>query len=267
VGWSRRIRFLVSTGLLLVIFAAPGAPAAQSRAVVLTVAIAGKGTVRLSTGRQLACASSCKREFPVRAGNRVTLTAQTGNGWKVGAWGGACRGTASTCKLRVSRAAHARVTFIPPGARANPIPLGVEGDIDGGGLFWGWGLKVLSSRLAQNHLFVQLSATAHGTALILYQLQANIFLAGRIQEYSPGARGPNPCIPPAPDFLHYLGVYLGSGDFGVLEGQTVTGYLCFQVAPIDAPFLLFTEPPTRSLNPPGVPSYPPDAEAVWFALR
>jgi len=256
--------------------AVPGTLAAPSRALPLTIAITGKGMVRLGTGRQVACAASCRRVILVRADRRITLSTQPASGWKFGAWAGACRGTGRTCKLRVTRAARVNASFIPPGARKNPIPLGTEGFIDAGppalGLVtaWGfeWGLKVLSSRLEQNHLIVQLSATAHGSALILYQLQANIFLAGRIREYSPGAVGPNPCTPPAPDLLSILGHYLGPpGFFGLLEGETLTGYLCFQVDPIDAPFLLFTEPPLRSLNPSSVPSYPPDAEAVWFALR
>jgi hypothetical protein len=151
------------------------------------------------------------------------------------------------------------VTFLAPGVKENPIPVGTRAYIDGL-----WRLKVLSSHLQNSQEFVvQLSATAtHSESLYLYQLTYNIFIQGRLDAYS---LLPRSCAPPSPD-LRSLGV---PGFFGwpsVLEGQTVTGYLCF-VTHNDRPLLLFTEPPTRSLNPPDRAPYLPDVDAVWFALR
>jgi hypothetical protein len=246
-------------GLLLAVLLVPNTPAAQSRSLSLTVTIKGQGIVRLSTGRQIACASSCNRTVLVSAGSRITLATRPSSGWKFGSWTGACQGTASTCRVRIARAARVGVTFLAPGVKKNPIPLGTEASPDGL-----WRLSVQSSELHAQDLIVQLSATATGADLYLYQLWGNLFIAGRLFEYT---LGDGSCTPPSPDF-HYFGFY-GFPPYGraVPKGQTVTGYLCVKTSHNDPPFVLFTEPGTRSINLPTEPPYPPDAEAVWFALR
>ena len=118
MGLARRLRGAITASVLLAVLAVPGTPAAQSRPLALTVAITGKGTVRLSTGRQVACLASCKRTVLVRAGSRVTLTTQPATAWKFGAWSGACRGTASLCKVRMTRPVRIGVAFIAPGERS-----------------------------------------------------------------------------------------------------------------------------------------------------
>jgi hypothetical protein len=135
VRGTRHTRTLALASVLLVLLAAPIAPAARTRQFPLTVAITGKGTVRLSGGRQIACAASCKRTVLVRAGSKVALTVQPGTGWKFSTWAGACRGTASTCRLRMNRAARVGVTLVPPGAKTNPIPLSHSAGLDGGWMF------------------------------------------------------------------------------------------------------------------------------------
>jgi hypothetical protein len=254
---------LNALGVMLVLFTVATAPAARSRHFPVTIAVAGKGTVRLSDGRQVDCAASCRRTIWVRAGSRVAVTAWPSSGWKFGTWVGACRGLPSKCVLRVSRATHVAVTFIPPGARANPIRVGTFAFIDASGV--GWRLKVVSTQAQRQDLVLLLSATAMGSDLATYQLDFNIFIMGRLGAvYSLATAS---CTPPSPDFL-VQGVFTpwGHGTRWVAEGRTITGYVCFKIRPSDAR-LLFTEPPLRSVNPPAEPVYRPDADAVWFALR
>jgi hypothetical protein len=106
----------------------------------LTVTVIGKGTVRVSGDRTVVCtASSCKRTFRVRAGSTVTLSAQAATGWKFARWAGACRVSVSSCKARVVRATSVGATFVPPGDRANAIPMGQAGTLGKG-----WRLTVNS---------------------------------------------------------------------------------------------------------------------------
>lgn len=257
---ARPVRAVFLVSVLLAVLAAPGALAAKSRSVSLTVAITGKGTVRLSTGRQFACAASCKRTVLVRAGSMVTLSTQPGTGWKFGTWAGACRGTASKCNVPMLRAERVGVNFLAPGIRANPIPLGTVGNIDGF-----WLLKVVSTHAEGRDLVLLLSATATGSDLGLYQLALNIFILGTLHdEYSLD----DSCAP-SPDFIKqgsYYDPFLLSP--AVREGETITGYVCFKIAHSPRATFLFVEPPLRSLTPPDDPPYwPPDSEARWFALR
>ncbi len=250
---------LAVSGLLVV----PGALAGQSRYLRLTVAITGNGTVRFSTGGHVACTASCKGTVSVRAGSRVTLTTQGGAGWKFARWAGACRGAASTCKVRVNRATRVGVTFLAPGIKANPIPLDTFASIDGGG---GWLLKVVSTRAQGQDLVLLLSATATGSDLGTYQLDFNIFIMGKLgDEYS---LAHDSCAAPSPDFIQqgsYYDPFLLSR--AVREGETITGYVCFKITMSSHARFLFTEPPLRSVNPPDQAPYWPDSEARWFALR
>jgi hypothetical protein len=154
-----------------------------------------------------------------------------------------------------------RVVLDQLGGETNPVPLGTTATIDGF-----WYLNVSSSQLQGNSLVVQITATATHMSLILSQLDFNLFLRGSHSgEYSLAS---GRCAPPAPDFLS-LGTFdPTSGHLVAPEGQPLTGNVCFDVPPEDAPFVLFTEPPARAgLNPTGVPPNPPDTNAVWFALR
>jgi hypothetical protein len=241
--------------------------AARSRLVPLKISIIGDGTIRLSDDSQLSCPRSCSRTVRFRASQRLKLIARPAKAWKMDTWAGACRGRGPTCTLRLTHAVRVRVVFIAPGTKKNPIPLGTEAYIDEDGALnhYGWGLRVLSSELRdKKQLVVQLSATAHGGDLFLGQLLTNIFIDAKLGEYLGSYTS---CIPPAPS-LGSLGVYMGPPLlFGVREGQMITGYMCFVVSPTDAPFVLFTEPPLRDINPPEQPPYRPDSEAVWFSLH
>jgi hypothetical protein len=74
----------------------------------LTVAVAGKGTVRSATARiacRLRCSASLRSYMPVR------LTATPARGWRFHAWGGGCTGRKATCILSMKAATSARATF------------------------------------------------------------------------------------------------------------------------------------------------------------
>jgi hypothetical protein len=215
--------------LLLAALVLPGSPSvAHERRLPLTIAITGKGIVRLSTGRQITCPASCKRTVQVRAGSRITLATQPASGWKFGTWTGA----------------------LAPGVRNNPIPVGTFANIDGGGIA-GWLLKVVSTQPQGQDLVLLLSATATGSDLATYQLDFNIFILGKLGDmYSLATAS---CTTPSPDFIEQGSTYnpfLHSR--AAREGETITGYVCFKIRPSSAS-LLFTEPPLRSVNPPEQP--------------
>jgi List-Bact-rpt repeat protein len=89
-------------------------PGAQASALFapatfrLTVAVAGKGTVRSSrTG--ITCRPRCSASFP--SYTPVKLTATPAKGWKFRSWIGACRGAKKTCSVTMSAVARANATF------------------------------------------------------------------------------------------------------------------------------------------------------------
>jgi hypothetical protein len=89
-------------------------PGAQASALFapatfrLTVAVAGKGTVRSSrTG--ITCRPRCSASFP--SYTPVKLTATPAKGWKFRSWSGACRGAKKTCSVTMSAVARANATF------------------------------------------------------------------------------------------------------------------------------------------------------------
>jgi hypothetical protein len=252
---------LVAVGGLLTV---PGALAGQSRALPLTVTITGKGIVRLSGGRQVACAASCKRTVSVRAGSKITLSTQPSAGWKFGAWAGACRGTSPACKVRITRAARVGVTFIAPGDRANPFPLGQTVKLSAK-----WQMKVISATLNATDQVVALKdeygdpendppppgaqytlVNISGTYIGGGSSYANeLFGAVRMEGVHNATYYGSECIPPPPR-VPYRDVF---------SGQTVTGNLCFRIAANDADSLMLSvsheDPKTYS------------EVTTWFALR
>jgi hypothetical protein len=257
------VRGIMAVAALLVDGLAP--TATSPRTVALTVSVAGSGTVKVTRGNHFASftckRSSCRQVFRVPVGSRVEVSTTPATGWKLATRAGPCGGTASTCSLRVRRPVQIGITFAAPETQASPVPLGTTATIDGF-----WYLNVSSSQLQGNSLVVQITATATHMSLILSQLDFNLFLRGSHSgEYSLAS---GRCAPPAPDVLS-LGTFdPTSGHLVAPEGQPLTGNVCFDVPPEDAPFVLFTEPPARAgLNPTGVPPNPPDTNGVWFALR
>jgi hypothetical protein len=267
VSLARHLRAFVTATVLLAALAVPGAPAAQSRPFALTVSITGQGSVLLSTGRHVTCTTSCRRTVLVRAGSRVTLSTQPGMGWKFGAWSGACRGTATACKVRMNRAVRVGVTFIAPGARENPFPLGQAVEVRDN-----WQVKVISATLdatEQVRAFAQQKGyywfpPSPGAQFMLVNFSAT-YLGGGSTNFGPlmfslkamGAHNAgygvdDECASPLPD-LRY------ARDDDTFSGQTVTGNLCFGIASNDADSLLLSVPVGETAL--GSLTY------LWFALR
>jgi hypothetical protein len=227
------VRVLCSASVLVGLLAVSGAPAATPRHVPLTVSITGRGTIRLSDGRRLACSSRCRKAFSVRAGAKLSLTARPGSGWAFVAWGGACRSGRATCTLRPRRANGVAATFAPPGStRANPIPLGQDAPIADG-----FRLKVVSvtpdAQLGvppapggQNFVVLLTVTYVGGGKGDLLPLINNLDAAGThggtYTTYENGCHAPLP--PPA----------LGESGFDIFSGQSVTGNICWQIVGSDA---------------------------------
>ena len=268
---------------------APGAPATP-RTLPLTVTITGSGVVTVGAVGRLACKTKCRKTFNVRTGSRLALIAKPASRWKMTGWTGSCATTRPTCALRVARAVRVVVTFVPPGSRANPIPLGTEASIEQGG-GEGWHVKVVSvipdgtgqvlAADPKNTVFapdpgeqdflVFVSATPRigGDGLDLLPL------IGHLLATVPGGdtvyRADVGCgTLPAPDLLEQ-GVLTFVGavvKYLVQPNTTATGYVCFQIPTSAANHLmLFTEPPLVDPAAYSDPPPTPDADAVWFALR
>jgi hypothetical protein len=75
----------------------------------LSVAIAGRGTVR-SSAAGITCRPRCAASFP--SYSPVTLTASAAKGWRFSSWRGACVGSRRTCRVPMTAAASARAVFV-----------------------------------------------------------------------------------------------------------------------------------------------------------
>jgi hypothetical protein len=183
-------------------------------------------------------------------------------GWKLTRWSGAFHGTAASCSLRPKARRFVTATFVPPGDRLNPYPIGTAAT-----LTQGWRLKVNSAIInadaeveavtdpdsgfplnspppagAQYTLAsVSMTYLGGGTRSLPGYLDYGVLTVGS----SNAGYNLFGCQPPPLD--------LGSDFTPVSSGQTVTGNLCFEIASNDAGTLL--------LNAEGIPG------AVWFALR
>jgi hypothetical protein len=74
----------------------------------LAVGVAGRGTVRTSSGR-ISCRPRCAASLPSYVPARLTAT--PAKGWKLRSWVGACRGSKRTCTVSMSKRTSARAVF------------------------------------------------------------------------------------------------------------------------------------------------------------
>ena len=254
--------------LILVATASARAPAPT---VSLKIAISGAGTVKVSTGPSIECSTTCHRSLRVAKGSRVTLVAKPGKLGKVGQWKGACKGTGSKCSFRPMRAERVGATFIPPGARTNPITPETSWPIGDG-----WRLRVVSatpnaygkvidvpsgaldvpSPGAQFFMFeVELTYATAGSAMLEPMVQ-NWFTEGH-HSVKYFFLGGSQCgtlgqvALPTPDLQPMI-----IDNDSVTSRQTVEGNICFQVATNDASTLLLH--PARTGHG--------GAFDVWFGL-
>lgn len=193
------------------------------------------------------------------------VKASPASGWKLWRWTGACHGSAASCSLRVKARRFGFVTasFVPPGDRVDPYPLGTAGTLQGG-----WQLKV-NSALINADTQVEAVIDPHSglpanppppagaqytlvNVSMTYQGGGSSSLPGYLQFGAQTVGAGNAgydaygCQPPPLD--------LNSDFTPVFSGQTVTGNLCFEIASNDAASLLLQGRGTSGLP-------------VWFALR
>ncbi len=107
--------FTAAFSLAVVVLTASAAPGAASP---VTLRIQGQGIVTVGT-RSIHCISAsatqivCTGRVAVRRGRYVALRERPKAGWTFSTWGGACRGSASACRVRVVRPLRVGATFIP----------------------------------------------------------------------------------------------------------------------------------------------------------
>jgi hypothetical protein len=272
---SRLAGLLVTAvGVVGVLVVSSASAVNAPRTVALHLTVNGSGTLRIPGHPAFVChahfptSAHCRHTFYVRKGRRFVVKEWPASGWKLWKWSGlACHGTAAACTLRVKARRFGFVTasFLPPGDRSNPYPLGTTGTLEDG-----WQLKVNSALInadteveavtdqngdpvnpvpppGAQYTLVNVSMTYQGD----YQGDASyslpVFLSGA-QAEGAGNVGYNVdgCRPPPLD--------LDSDFTPVSSGQTVTGNLCFEIFSNDAASLFL-----QSRRVDGLPG--------WFALR
>jgi hypothetical protein len=272
---SRLVVLLVTAaGVVGVLVASSASALTAPRTVALHLTVNGSGTLRIPGHPAFVChahfptSAHCRRTFYVRKGRRIVIKESPFKGWKLWKWSGlACHGLATSCSLRVKARRFGFVTasFLPPGSRSNPYPLGTAATLQGG-----WQLKVNSALInadteveavtdqygdpvnsppppGAQYTLVNVSMTYQGDYQGDPSSSLPVYLVG-VQAEGAGNAGYNVdgCRPPPLD--------LDSDFTPVSSGQTVTGNLCFEIASNDAASLL--------LQGRGVDGLP-----GWFALR
>ena len=260
---------VTAAGVVGVLVASSAAAVTAPRTVALHLTVNGSGTLRIPGHPAFVCdahfptSAHCRHTFYVRKGRRIVIKESPARGWKLWRWDGACHGSAASCSLRVKarRFGFVTVSFVPPGDRLNPYPLGKAATLQSG-----WKLRVNSATISADaevegvkdqygnpvnspppagaqYTLVNVSMTYQGAGS--YSLP--VYLLG-VQAQGTGNAGYNVggCQPPPLD--------LASDFTPVSSGQTVTGNLCFEIASKDAASLL--------LQGRGVDGLP-----GWFALR
>jgi hypothetical protein len=246
--------------VLVGVGATSGSAAHTAKRVPLTLSIAGKGSVRLTDGRRIACSSSCRTTVLVRRGATVGLAARAGTGWAFSYWAGACASSpGSACRLLLRHAARATVKFAPPGStRANPVPLGRPARVNSS-----WIVTVGPADLDATAELLGIAGNAPpraGAQYAMVYLTATFTgggpgsLANAAAFYAIGAHGAayegcDQALPPPA--LHPSDV--------VYAGQTIGGNVCYEIASKDASSLVlfagYYEPFDQSEH------------KVWFRLR
>jgi hypothetical protein len=263
---------LAAFAVVALVGAAAAAAATAPRTVALHVTVNGSGTVRVPGHPAFTChasfptSSHCRHTFYVRKGRRSVIKESPATGWKLWRWTGACHGTAASCSLRPKARRFVTASFVPPGDRLNPYPLGTAAT-----LAQGWQLKVNSAIInADAAVEAVLDPDSGHPANSPPPAGAQYTLVNVSMTYLGGG------TTSLPGYFQFGVLTVGSGNAGydvygcqpppldlnsdftpVSSGQTVTGNLCFQIASNDAGTLLLT---AHGLT--GNAEVP-----VWFALR
>ncbi len=244
---------LAAAALCALVLVAAASARAPARTVSLKIAISGAGTVNVSNGPSIKCTATCHRSVHVTKGSRVTLVAKPGKLGKLGPWKGACKGTAFKCSLHVTRKERVTATFVPPGAKTNPIPMQTGWPIGDG-----WTLKVVGATPnADGQVIDNVSGLpaipSSGTQFFIpeivltYATTGSAMLEPMAQNwFAEGSHnvkyfyfGDTSCgvasnvSLPAPDLQPMI-----VNNDSVTSGQSVEGRICLQVASNDASTLL-----------------------------
>jgi hypothetical protein len=238
---------LVAT-LVLLAAAAAASSQQQPHRGELWVAVRGWGSVKLGRGvlghRTVRCTNArCPAVSYLTRGPRAVIVEKPYQGWKFVGWRGACEHKRPRCVAHVARGrpnafgvrqVHVGATFVPvaPGlTRGHPIPLGTTADVTTNG----WRVRVNSATAN-----VQLSPDApSGAEYFDANVTIGYFGGGSATPEQDLAWkvtgshetvyniGSDPCPYPGPQPA--LGMY-----DPVYSGQSVTGYVCWQIATNDA---------------------------------
>jgi len=270
LGRARLVGLLLTAAAVIGLLVASSASAVTvPRNVALHVAVNGSGTVRVPGHPAFTChasfptSSHCRRTFQIRKGRRIVVTESPATGWKLWKWTGACHGSAASCPLRVEARRFGFVTasFVPPGDRLNPYPLGTPVSWDHPGNV-GWRMTVNSATINANAQVEAVNGNVPPPAGQQYTLvnlsvtllngspaPRNYFLGGLLAATRKWASIPDQsCTPPSPD--------LGSAGT-VNSGQTETGNLCFLIFASEANKLKLTANDENAASP----------NDIWFALH
>ena len=258
---------------LVAFVGATGASAAKAqRKVALTIKVTGSGTVRVTGSHALICrVAACHYTVHFRRGRRIALNALPLTGWKLTKWAGACKRSAATCSLKLKAHRSVAVTFVPPGDRLNPYPLGTAVTLTGtndGRLRVNVDSAIMNATAQVETVFDSVlgkhpnpppPAGRQYTLLTLTMtnvgpgpttVRSFLTFPGQMWTEAHGYTiyPPDSCEPPQPD--------LGSGD-PVSPGQSTTGNLCYEIRSDDAGTLLLSGQARKGHT----------EKTVWFALR
>lgn len=228
--------------LALVGVAVPaGSSATKPKPYWLKLKVTKGGFVRYGKSR-VRCHAATACVFAIQVGTRksVRLQAIPSAGWKFTGWSG-CKSATGSCKLSLPHKGTVGVTFIRPGARANPIPLHRAWKV---GL--GWTIQVMSVTPDARGLVIDNASgaphqAASGAQLLMLDVAAtysgggdpslafanNWYVkGGGYLLYLDGSDcGPSVDVSlPAPDLQTKI-----KNNQAVRTGQTVTGNVCFEV--------------------------------------
>ena len=238
---------------------------AAAPTVLLTVSVIGSGTVKVTNEAPIRCTGTCHATFRVKAGSKVVVVPTASALWKPAPWSGACKGAPARCTLRMTKAQQLSVRFVAPGAQPNPIPLGSTWFVTGN-----WLLRVIGVTPNANGQLIDANGTTQqppaGSQFFLLDVAVTYKGSGfggfadfareltavgahgtRYGYLTGNGCGPGKTILPSHDIQPKA-----QANSPVESNQTVSGYICFQVASADASSLLL-------LAGGGMP--------VWFALH
>lgn len=263
------VRHRVLVAATLAAFLAVAGAQAATPTVVLHLSVTGSGSVKVTNERLLRCSGTCSATFRIRAGSAVRIVPRPTTSWKLAPWTGVCKTARTSCTLRMSRAQHVSVRFASPGTAADPIPLRTAWIVPGN-----WLLEVASVANADGRVldpngnplaapagkqFVLFAIAAtykgSGTASFAGLAQELTAVAGRTRYAYTGPGngcGPGRAVLPSHDIQPKV-----TDNSPVDQNQTVSGYICLEVAAGDASSLaLAVGGSTR-----------PAQGVVWFAVR